>query len=186
MSDEQQELERGETPWEPEPVPAEEFHAGEWANVNRAPHDEVAGVLYKRAASIKRVRYEPLNPAPEEPEIWQGDGEAVVRWLFSEGAGTEEGLLSGKAFACIQEVRMQPGAASGMVVSEELDHILYVVSGEGALRHRPGDGSPVVVRPLRPGDAALIREGVQWSVASESQVEELRIVALGLQRAPPR
>ena len=45
-----------EQPWEPSPIPAEDFHQDDdWVNINRAPHDEVSGVIYKRAANIKRV-----------------------------------------------------------------------------------------------------------------------------------
>ena len=36
-------------PWEPAPIPAEEFHQpGQQANINRAPYDVISGVIYKR------------------------------------------------------------------------------------------------------------------------------------------
>ena len=102
-----------ETPWEPEPIDAETFHQGPWANINRAPYDQVSGVTFKRAPNIKRVRYSPADPAPEMPEPWQGSGDAVVHWLFSELPGTEEHLLEGATFAFLHDFTLAPGASTG-------------------------------------------------------------------------
>lgn len=168
-----------ELPWEPEPVDAETFHQEVWANINRAPYDQVSGVTFKRAANIKRVRYSPADPAPEMPEPWQGSGDAVVRWLFSELPGTEEHLLEGAAFAFLRDLTLAPGAASGQKAHPGLDRIYYVVSGAGMLYHRPTDGSPVVARPLRPGDAALVRGDEFHNVANETDAD-LRLLVLGL------
>lgn len=168
-----------EHPWEPNPIPAEDFHHGKaWTNINRAPYDEVSGVIYKRAANIKRVAHTPLNPALDLPESLQGNGAAVVRWLFSEHSGTEEGLLEAATFAYLQDVALEPAASTGMKAQSE-DRILYVIRGHGELHHRPDDGSPMVARPLRPGDAVLIRAGEHHRIANVSE-ETLRLLVLGL------
>jgi mannose-6-phosphate isomerase-like protein (cupin superfamily) len=168
-----------EQPWEPSPIPAEEFHQGDdGANINRAPYDEVSGVIYKRAANIKRVSYTPLHPAPDLSEPLEGNGEAVIRWLFSEQPGTEEGLLEGATFAYLQDVTLEPAASTGMTSQSEAC-ILYVIEGRGQLHHRSDDGSPIVARPLRPGDAALIRAGEHHCVVNGSE-ERLRLFVLGL------
>ncbi len=168
-----------EHPWEPGPIPAEDFHQGvNWANINRAPYDEVSDVIYKRAANIKRVAHMPLNPAPDLPESLQGNGEAVVRWLFSEQPGTAETLLKGATFAYLQDVTLESAASTGMMAQAE-HRILYVIVGHGQLQHRPDDGGPIVARPLRPGDAALIRAGEHHRIANDSE-EMLRLLILGL------
>lgn len=171
-----------EAPWEPQPIAAEAFHKEPWANINRAPYDRTAGVTYKRAANIKRVRYEPAEVAPEMPESWQGHGPAVVRWLFSEQPGTEEHLLEGATFAFLHDFTLPPGSATGQKRNPGLDKIYYVVDGQGMLYHRPTDGSPVVARPLRPGDAALIRGDEYHSIANESAEDDVRLIVLGLER----
>jgi quercetin dioxygenase-like cupin family protein len=168
-----------ETPWEPEPVDAETFHQGAWANINRAPYDQVSGVTYKRAANIKRVCYSPADPAPEMPEPWQGSGDAVVRWLFSELPGTEEHLLEGATFAFLHDLTLAPGTSTGQKANPGLDTITYVVSGRGTLYHRPTDGSPVVARVLRPGDAVLVR-GDEFHNVDNEAVDDLRLIVLGL------
>lgn len=169
-----------ETPWEPEPVSAEAFHQDAQANINRAPYDQVFGVTYKRAAHIKRVRYTPAEPAPEMPEPWQGNGDAVVRWLFSELPVTEEHLLEGATFAFLHDLTLAPGSATGQKAHPGLDSIYYVVSGGGMLYHRPTDGSPVIARLLRPGDAALVRGAEVHNVANEVETGDLRLIVLGL------
>ena len=170
------------TPWEPQPTPAEEFHKpDEWANINRAPHDQVSGVTYKRAMNIKRVQYDPLHPAPDMTDAWQGHGPAIVRWLFSEQAGTEEHLLEGTVFAFLHDTSLAPGAASGQCAHPDTDHILYVIVGQGMLHHRPDTGSPILARPLRPGDAVLIQSGEYYSITNEA-TEALRVIVLGLKR----
>jgi mannose-6-phosphate isomerase-like protein (cupin superfamily) len=62
------------------------------------------------------------------------------------------------------------------------DEIYYVIAGQGQLRHSSTPGSPVVARPLRPGDAVLVRGGEYHSVANLSAAEELRLIVLGLQK----
>ena len=172
-----------ETPWEPTPTPAEDFHQpGVHANINRAPYDTVSGVLLKRAAHIKRVRYRPANPAPELPPPWQGHGETVVRWLFSEEPGTAEALLQDATFVFLHDTTLAPGAATGMQAHAELDEILYVLTGTGQLHHRPTPGSPVLARVLRPGDAALIRAGEYHRVENTDSSAELRLLVLGLRQ----
>ncbi len=178
-----------ERPWEPQPIAAERFHQeaeeGEWANINRAPYDELSGVIYKRAMNVKRVRYEPADAAPEMPEPWQGRGPVIVRWLFSEQAGTEEGLLAGAAFEFLHDTTLPPGSATGQRSHPGLDEIFYVVAGAGYFYHRPTDGSPVVTRPLRPGDAVLVRGGAYHNVANEDGTEDLRLIVLGLRSSCP-
>jgi len=170
-----------EMPWEPEPIPAESFHNLDgWANINRAPYDQVSGVLYKRAAVIKRVRYEPADPAPEMPVPFQGNGAAVVRWLFSEQPGTEEHLLEGRSFAFLHDLTLEPGAATGMQAQAAQDTLLYILEGEGRLHHCPSPGSPVITRVLRPGDAVLIRAGEQHRVANIQEEAPLRLIVIGL------
>ncbi len=172
-----------EKPWEPAPLPAGQFHRpGRWANINRAPYDRLSGVIYKRAMNIKRVRYEPANPAPTMPAPWQGEGVAVVRWLFSEQPGTEEGLLDGTTFEFLHDTRLAPGASTGQHAHAGTDEVLYVIAGEGRLYHRPDESSPVVARPLRPGDAVLIRGGELHSVANTGEAE-LHLMILGLRNA---
>jgi mannose-6-phosphate isomerase-like protein (cupin superfamily) len=172
----------GETPWEPEPVPAEVFHQDTPANINRAPYDQAFSVTYKRAAHIKRVRYSPAESAPEMPEPWQGGGDAVVRWLFSELSGTAERLLEGETFAFLHDLTLSPGASTGQKANPGLDKIYYVVSGTGQLYHRPTDGSPVIARVLRPGDAVLVRGDEVHNVANETDADDLRLIVLGLYR----
>ncbi len=173
-------METLETPWEPEPLDAETFHQGTWANINRAPYDRISGVIYKHAPHIKRVRYRPAEAAPEMPAPWQGSGEAVVRWLFSELPGTEEGLLRNATFAFLHDLTLAPAAATGQKTHPGLLHIYYVVSGTGMLYHRPTDGSPVIARPLRPGDAVLVCGDEYHSVANTTETAALRLIVLGL------
>lgn len=173
-------IQDSETPLEPEPLDAEVFHRDAQANINRAPYDQVFGVTFKRAAHSKRVRYSPAEPAPEMPEPWQGSGEAVVRWLFSERPGTAERLLAGAPFAFLHDLTLAPGAATGQKANPGLDKIYYVASGAGRLYHRPTDGSAVIARVLRPGDAALVRGDEYHNVANEAEDGDLRLIVLGL------
>ncbi|MBN1875388.1 MAG: cupin domain-containing protein [Anaerolineae bacterium] len=172
--------------WLPEPIPAEKFHKSDgcphpqWANINRAPYDQVSGVIYKRAMNIKLVQYAPAEPAPEMPEPWQGHGPTVVRWLFSEQPGTEEKLLAGATFEFLHDTSLAPGAATGQRAHPGVDEIVYVIAGQGMLYHCPTDGSPVLARPLRPGDAALIRGEELHSVANVMETGELRLLVLGV------
>jgi hypothetical protein len=76
------------------------------------------------------------------PEPWQGSGDGVVRWLFSELPGTAEHLLAGAAFAFLHDLRLSPGAATGQKANPGLDKIYYVVSGAGRLYHRPTPAAP--------------------------------------------
>ncbi len=183
-------------PYEPPPIHAKKFHKpGTWTTINYAPYDidaphlSLARVIYKRAAAIKRVRYTPLIPAPAMPESWQGQGEAIVRWLFSEcgpassQGNTREGLLKGQALAFVHDTTLMVGASSGMQAHPDTDEIFYVVAGEGMLYHRPTDGSPVIARPLRPGDAVLIRGGEYHCVANGAPPEgkPLRLIVIGLE-----
>ncbi len=143
------------------------------ANINRAPYDTLSGVTYKRAANIKRVYVTP--PALES-------GSSVTRWLFSEHGNTAEGLLDGARFAFLHDVTLAPGAATPLEASA-LDEVLYVIAGDGQMRHAPEPGSPLIARPLRPGDAALIRAGEQHSIINLNAADELRYLRLGLRHA---
>ena len=135
-------------PWEPPALPAEKFHLpGQWTNINRAPHDVISGVIYKPAMHIKSVRYEPLDAAPDMPELWQGQGGAIVRWLFSEKPGTEESIMTGAEFLFLQDIVLDPGASGGQQRHAGENHLLYVIAGEGTLYHRACLGCPVVSRP---------------------------------------
>jgi len=175
MTDHDGRDERDDRPWEPAPIPAEDFHQPEaWANINRAPHDQVAGVIYKRAMNIKSVRYAGESEGEEQS--------MVVRWLFSELPGTEENLLADTTFAFLQDVRVAPGATSGQSSAEAEDRIYYVVAGAGRLYHRPTPGSPMVARPLRPGDACLIRAGEYHYIENRSEEAALRLIVVGLNR----
>ncbi len=169
-----------EQPWEPEPVEAEAFHReGEHANINRAPYDAISGVIFKRAAHIARVRYTPADPAPDMPEPWQGSGSTVVRWLFSEQAGTEEGLLDGRCIEFVHDTRLDPGASTGMRAHPATDELFYVIAGAGQLYHRMSSGSPIIARALRPGDAALVRAGEYHAVANLG-ADILHLIVIGL------
>jgi mannose-6-phosphate isomerase-like protein (cupin superfamily) len=182
-------------PYERAPIQAEDFHKpGTWSNINYAPYDidapylNAAGVIYKRATHIKRVRYTPLIPAPEMPEAWQGQGEAIVRWLFSEYgppsslSDTQEGLVKDQALVFVHDTTLMPGAFSGMQAHPDTDEILYVIAGGGMLYHRPDDGSPITARPLRPGDAVLIRGRQYHSIANAHNPADapLRLMVIGL------
>ncbi|MBN2005611.1 MAG: cupin domain-containing protein [Anaerolineae bacterium] len=171
-----------DAPWEPEPIPAEDFHAQGEININRAPYDQISGVTYKRAANIKRVRYAPLDAAPEMLEPWQGHGTAIVRWLFSERAGSAEQLLDGATFAFLHDVRLLPGASTGQRAHPGEIHVLYVIAGNGMLHHRPDDGSPVIARPLRPGDAVVVRSEELYCL-SNPETEDLWLLVLGLRKS---
>ncbi|MBN1247901.1 MAG: cupin domain-containing protein [Anaerolineae bacterium] len=170
-----------EQPWEPAPLPESAFitEAG-WTNINRAPYDRIAGVLYKRAMAIKSVSYAPLDPAPELPEMWRGHGETVVRWLFSEEPGTAEGLLQQSEFRALQSLRLAPGAATGQRRHPGRDTILFVIAGRGTLSHRASLGVPVVQRPLREGDVVLIAGDERYSLANDDALSALYVLALHL------
>ncbi len=181
MADHDQHDERNNQPWEPEPIPAEDFHQPEpeaWANINRAPHDQVAGVIYKRAMNIKSVRYRGKG----QEAGGKGQGARVVRWLFSELPGTEEDLLVDATFAFLHDMCVAPGAASGPSSAEAEDRIYYVVAGVGRLYHRPTPGSPMVARPLRPGDACLVRAGEYHHIENRAEEAALRLIVVGLER----
>jgi hypothetical protein len=168
--------------WKPEAISADEFHGDEaWANVNRVPYDRISNVIFKRAMTIKSVRYEPGRPAPEMPEPWQGRGTTVIRWLFSEGEGTEEGLLQDARFGFLQDVTLEAGAATGQRAVTEYALVLTIISGRGMLYHRPTDGSPVVARPLHIGDAVLVYHDELFSLANDADTP-LQIMMLGLRK----
>lgn len=174
-----------ERPWTPEPIPAETFTASEGqTNINRAPHDRVSGVVYKRAMATKRVSYTPLDPVPEMPAPWQGTGTSIVRWLFSEAPGTEEGLLVGRTFRLLQDIELLPGATTGQTAHPDRDTLIYVIEGEGMLTHHPSPGSPLLARPLRPGDAALIAGDEHYSLTNLHTDVSLRLILVGL--TPPQ
>jgi hypothetical protein len=156
-----------------------------WANVNRAPHDRVSGVIFKRGANVRLVRYALGGEAVERatpagvPE-YTGTGEADVRWVFSEQSGSQENVLGAHAFRYFQDVELLPGAATEQSSSPEQDTLLYVISGEGRLLHRPSLGSPSFVRPLRPFDAVVIRSKEWFAIANVSDSAPLRLTILGL------
>ena len=178
MADHTQHDDRDDCPWEPKPIPAEDFHQPEaWANINRAPHDQIAGVIYKRALNIKAVQYNKGQGAGGKEQAM------VVRWLFSELSGTEENLLSDATFAFLHDVRVAPGGTSGEQSAEAEDRIYYVIAGAGMLYHRPTPGSPIVARPLRPGDACLIRAGEYHHLENKSEEAALRLIVVGLNRS---
>lgn len=171
-----------EQPWLPDPIPAERFSNGDgWANINRSPHDRVSGVVFKRAPAIKSVRCTPeLGAASMSVAGKPAQGEMVVRWLFSETPGTQEGLLSGRTFGHLQDLTLDPAAGTVHEAHPGLDTLLVVIEGRGMLRHRPTPGSPIIVRPLRPGDAALIAEAELFDVENVDAAAPLRIILLGL------
>jgi hypothetical protein len=186
-----------EQPWMPEPAPTDPAAAGDIsstiafagpagrANINRAPQDRVSGVIYKRAANIRRVRYalvdvEAGNEEPVTAPEYQGAGEAYVRWVFSEQPGSEEALLDQHAFRYFQDVELLPGASTGERAHAGWDTVLYVIAGEGGLLHRPSTGSPNIARPLRPFDAVLIREQELFRITNGSDAAPLRLIILGL------
>lgn len=168
--------------WEPEPVTEEKFFSGEGdVNINRAPLDAVSGVVYKRSAATKSVRLAIPEPDAGAPHPWQGRGTAVLRWLFSEHPGTAEGLLVGRTFAFLQELTVTVGSSTAERAQPDVDVALIVVSGVARLYHRPTAGSPVITRPLRVGDAALVRAGERYSIAGEGEADDACLIVLGLQ-----
>jgi len=172
----------GEQPWLPDPIPAERFSNGDgWANINRSPHDRVSGVVFKRASAIKSVCYTPESgEAPISVAGRPVQGEMVVRWLFSETPGTQEGLLSGRSFAHLQDLTLGPAAGTAHEAHPGLDTLLVVLEGRGMLKHRPTPGSPIAVRPLRPGDAAFIAETELFDVENIDTATSLRVILVGL------
>ncbi len=171
-------------PWEPPAVPAEQFHIPDnWANINRAPYDVISGVIYKQALNIKRIRYEPLDAAPDMAEPWQGSGVAIVRWLFSESQDTEEKILSGAEFLFLQDISLDPGASSGQLRHSSEIRILYCISGEGTLHHRACLGCPAVARPLREGDAALIQSSEFYNIENNYKSQPLRLFVIGFRES---
>ncbi len=180
------------SPWLPDPVPAVRFHAeSPRVNINRAPHDRVSGVVYKRAAHIKTVRYDltsespqqlslPLTPNDAETGV-SGSGFVDIRWLFSELDGLDEGLLKGRSFSYLQECILAPGAATAEATHADLATVICVLEGYGELAYRPSTGSPILVRTLRSGDAALIGANELVRLVNRSPDAPLRLVILGLQ-----
>ncbi len=173
-----------ERPWEPEPIAAEEFHAAEVININRAPPEIVGDVLYKRNAHIKRVRYRPMEAAPSATEPWRGQGEAIVRWLLSEAPGSAEGRLRERRFHRLLDVTLKAGAATGER-AHTVDRILYVIAGEGRLYYRAHNGAPHIARPLRPGDLVHLPAGIWHSFAQEGPTAPLRLILLELEPTCP-
>ena len=173
-----------EKPWEPPAIPAEQFHLPDkWTNINRAPYDVISGVIYKPAVNIKRVLYDPLDEAPDIAEPWRGAGAAIVRWLFSENQDTEENILTGAEFLFLQDIMLDPGASSGQMRHGDEVRILYSVSGEGTLNHRACLGCPVVSRPLRAGDAALIQSSEFYSIANDTENQPFRLLLIGFRQS---
>jgi hypothetical protein len=168
-------------PWQPPAIPAKEFHnQDQWVNINHAPYDVVSGVIYKPAGSIKSVRYEPLDEVKAVPTPWHGTGSAVVKWLFSELAGTEEKLLNHAEFLYLHDIVLGPGASSGQKRHTDNIGVIYIISGEGTLHHAACVGCPVVARPLRVGDAALIQAGEYYGISNVDSETSLRFMRLGL------
>lgn len=66
------------------------------------------------------------------------------------------------------------------MASHKRARICYTLAGEGELQHRATPGSPIVVRPLRPGDVVLIQAGVSHRVQNKHADETLRLIILGL------
>jgi hypothetical protein len=120
------------------------------------------------------------DEAADLPASALGRGVADIRWLFSELSGTEEGLLRGRTFAFLQDLALQPGASTSEAASADCDTVIYVIEGCGELAHRPTTGSPVLVRPLRPGDAALIEAGELVRLSNIAPSGRLRLMVLGL------
>ena len=171
-------------PWEPPAIPAEKFHqSNKWANINRAPYDVISGVTYKQAGNIKCVRYEPLDAAPGLPELWQGSGGALVRWLFSEKSGTEENLLTGAEFISLQDITLDPGASSGQMRHPGEVRIVYSLAGEGMLYHRACVGCPMIARPLRERDAVLIQSNELYSIANDTDEQPYRFLLVGFRKS---
>jgi hypothetical protein len=131
---------------------AESFHSAEgWANINRAPYDQVSGVLYKRLPLSSGCATNRRSCA-EMPVPFQGNGAAVVRWLFSEQPGTEERLLEGRSFAFLHDLTLEPGAATGMQ-AQEARIPCSTSRGEGRLHHCPrpeAQSSPACCAPETP------------------------------------
>jgi len=165
--------------WQPKPMAEADFYGDDgMARINRAPLDVVSGVVYKRAAATKSVTQAFCDPDTSQP--WQGRGSAVVRWLFSEQPGTAEGLLTGRTFAFLQALVLAPGTSTAERALSGVDVLLVVVAGDGRLYHRPAAGSAIVTRPLREGDAVLVRAGELYSVSNEGEEGEMRSMVLGL------
>ncbi len=173
------------TPWEPQPISAKDFHQGDMhVNINRAPLDQVTGVTFKRALNIKRIAYTPsssrfASDTADHPESWQAQGTAIVRWLFSEHTTTAEGLVTGATFAFLHDVHLPSATQTEQRAHPGETHLLYIVAGTGWLYHRPTAGSPIITRPLRTGDAALIRGTELYSIANTS-AGELVLLIVGL------
>ena len=169
-----------EHPWEPSPIEAERFHAEAPVNINRAPPDRAGGVLYKRNALIKRVRYTPFEAAEEGERA--GHGETIVRWLLSEAPGSAEGNLAGARFHRLLDLELAAGASTGESAKPVI-RILYVIAGQGRGYTRPHAGAPYLARPRRPGDLMVIPAGVRHTIAQDLGDAPLRLLLLELE--PP-
>ncbi|MDF1513928.1 MAG: cupin domain-containing protein [Anaerolineae bacterium] len=170
-----------EKPWQSPPIPAGEFHTpGKWTNINRAPYDIISGVLYKQAINSKCVEYQPLDPTPDMPDPWKGSGKTSIRWLFSEMDGTEEHILNGTEFIALLDTKIKPNASSGHRRHTGEVHILYTISGQGTLYHRACSGCPVISRPLRTGDAAVVQGTELYSIENHDEHLDFRLLILKL------
>jgi len=168
------------TPWEPPAIPAQDFYRDDaHVNINRAPYDQVSGVIFKRAMNIKRVAH--TAHVADPVTSWHAQGTAIIRWLFSEHTTTAEGLLTGATFAFLHDMRLPSGTQTEQRAHPGETHLLYTVGGSGWLYHRPTAGSPNLTRPLRAGDAALIRGTELYSLANASE-DDLVLFIVGLKQ----
>ncbi len=102
-----------------------------------------------------------------------------MRWLFSEQTTTAEDLLEGATFTFLHDLRLPSGTHTEEKSHSGETHLLYTIAGTGWLYHRPTDGSPTLSRPLRPGDAALIRGTERYWLAN-TEPDELVLLIVGL------
>ena len=159
------------------------LEVGEKASVTIPPEDAY-GVHIAEAVQVVPVDVfgEGEPPVGGEFNVIADDGESYTQRSVGP---TEEHLLEGAAFAFLHDVALPGGASTGHQAEAAIDRVVSVISGEGMLYHRPTDGSPVFARPLRAGDAVLIRCGELASFANEdADAVPLRLLVLGLRARP--
>ena len=113
--------------------------------------------LFKSAAQMAHVVYEPAHPNPGCSGGGAGQGRTCCRWVFSEEEGTREGLFS-SGIQLFMDTRLDPGASVGLHRHDTTEEIYYLL--EGSLEVVTSDDQERSCSVLlRSGDAHAVRCG---------------------------
>lgn len=117
------------------------------------------GAVVKRGDRMQRVVYRPAhrNDAFPEGDDRAGHGETVATWVFSEQAGTADGLFRAP-LDVLHDTRVAPGAAIGLHLHDRTEEVYYVLEGALTMTTVLADGR-VHSATLGPGDAHAVRLG---------------------------